>query len=75
MSIFNNEDGTTSLSRDEHYYVSGYVTVRVPICYETTKEPGEDDDDEWSAIMDVVGDDFDIVDDSELDYEIEKDDP
>lgn len=74
MSIFSNEDGITSLSGNEHYHVSGHVTIRIPICYDTNNEPGEDDDDKWEAIADVVGDDFDIVDDGGLDYMIEDDD-
>lgn len=75
MSIFNNEDGTTSLSRGEHYEVSGYVTIKILVRYDTKNEPGEDKDDLFDAIADDIGHkDFDIVDSDDLEYEIEGDD-
>ena len=70
MTYIDQEDGIEKLSRSERYEVSGYVTIKVPIRYETSNEPGEDDDEQWNAISDVVGPDFDIVDTSELDYEV-----
>ena len=73
MSYIDNDDGQLKCSRGEHYSVSGYVTIKVPISYETKDEPGDDDDDMWEAISDVVGPDFDIVDTDDLEYEIEGD--
>lgn len=76
MSIFNNEDGTTALSYDEHYEVSGYVTIKIHVRYDTNNEPGEDKGDLFDAIADDIGHkDFDIVDSDDLDYDIVKDDP
>lgn len=71
MTYMSQEDGITRLSHGEHYRVSGYVTVKVPVCYETYREPGEDDKDLWEAVEDVVGDDFDLVDSSDLRYEVD----
>ena len=71
MTYLSNEDGITRLSRGERYRVSGYVTVKVPVCYTTTNEPGEDDNELWDAIKEVVGNDFDLVDSEELDYELD----
>ena len=70
MTYMSQEDGITRLSRGEHYRVSGYVTVKVPVCYETSHEPGDDEDELWEAIKDVVGDDFDLVDSDDLEYEV-----
>ena len=76
MSYTDKDDGTTSLSRGEHYEVSGYVTIKIHVRYDTNKEPGEDQDDLWDAISDEIGGtDFDIVDSDDLDYDIEKDNP
>lgn len=74
MSYMDKEDGTEKLSRGEHYEVSGEVTIKIYIRYTTKQEPGEDDDGMWDAISEIVGNDFDIVDTSDLDYEIEEDD-
>lgn len=74
MSYVDKEDGLEKLSLGEHYEVSGEVTIKIHIRYSTNNEPGEDDDDMWDAIKEVVGDDFDIVDTDDLDYEIEEDD-
>lgn len=74
MSYIDQDDGLEKLSRGEHYEVSGEVTIKIHIRYSTNNEPGEDDNDMWEAIKEVVGDDFDIVDTDDLEYEVEEDD-
>ena len=72
MPRYDNDDGTVSLSRDEHYHVSGYVTVKVYVSFDTNYEPDESGFD--IDLMDAVSDgDWEIEDDCDLDYEIESD--
>lgn len=73
MSYIDSDDGLTKRSRSEHYEVSGEVTIKIPVRYSTKDEPGDDENDLWDAIKEIVGDDFDVVDTSDLDYEIEVD--
>lgn len=76
MSYIDKDDGTTNLSRGEHYEVSGYVTIKILVKYDTKNEPGEDEDDLWDAISDEIGySDFDIENSDDLDYDIVRDDP
>lgn len=74
MSYIDNDDGQVKCSRGEHYEVSGEVTIKIHVRYTTKNEPGDDEDDLWNAIEEIVSDDFDIVDSEDLDYEIEGDD-
>lgn len=63
------EDGCTYLSRGEEYHVSGYVTMRAYVSFNTTAEPGDSDFDD--ALMDALDfDDLEIITD-DLDYEVE----
>lgn len=73
MSYIDSDDGQMKCSRSEHYEVSGEVTIKIHVRYSTKDEPGDDENDLWEAIKDIVGDDFDIVDTSDLQYEIEVD--
>lgn len=72
MSYQDPEDGTVSRTRGEHYHVTGYVTVKVWVSFDTWNEP---DDSGYDAdLMDAVADgEWEIEDDSELDFEIEDD--
>lgn len=74
MSYIDSDDGQIKCSRSEHYEVSGEVTIKIRVRYTTKDEPGDDENDLWEAIKEIVGDDFDIVDTSDLDYDIEADD-
>lgn len=73
MPHYDYDDGTVSLSRGEHYHVSGYVTVKVYVSFDTNYEPDESG---WDAdLMDAIEfDDWEIENDDELDIEIEDDD-
>ena len=73
MTHLCNDDGLNYLDRGEHYRVSGYVTVRIPVAYTTNKEPGDDERDLWDAVTDITGKDVDIVNIDELEYETEAD--
>lgn len=72
MSYTDPEDGITYRSRGEHYHVSGYVTLKVYVSFDTDYEPDESgyDVDLMDAIADV---DWEIDDDSGLEFEIESD--
>lgn len=70
MSYINQEDGLTYPSHDEEYHVTGYVTVRVPVDFNTKYEPGEKGfDDDLQDGIDF--DSFEIVKE-DLDFEIVK---
>lgn len=72
MPHYDYDDGTVSLCRNEYYHVSGYVTVKVYVSFDTNYEPDESGYDE--DLMDAVSNgDWEIEDDSDLDYEIESD--
>ena len=69
------DDGTVSLSRGEHYHVSGYVRVKVSVSFDTYHEPDEKSfsSDMFDAVTDAISaGDWDIVNE-DLDYEIESD--
>ena len=73
MSYTNQEDGITYASAGEHYHVSGYVTVKVYVSFDTAYEA---DDPKFEAeLQDEVSmfDEWEIEDDSDLEWEIEDD--
>ena len=73
MSYTNQEDGITYASAGEHYHVSGYVTVKVYVSFDTDHEA---DDPKFEAeLQDEVSmfDEWEIEDDSDLEWEIEED--
>lgn len=75
MSYVNQDDGCTYLSSNEHYHVSGYVTLRVWVSFNTGSEPGDSgyDADLDKAVEDVVYSDWTLEDTSELVEEVEED--
>ena len=73
MSYTNQEDGITYASAGEHYHVSGYVTVKVYVSFDTDYEA---DAPKFEAeLQDEVSmfDEWEIEDDSDLEWEIEED--
>lgn len=73
MSYTNQEDGITYASAGEHYHVSGYVTVKVYVSFDTDYEA---DDPKFEAeLQDEVSmfDEWEIEDDSDLEWEIVED--
>lgn len=72
------DDGVTYLDGREHWHVSGYVTVKVWVSFDTHGEPGDPDgrfdDDLYDALSDVICDDFEVEDSDGLDFEAEEDD-
>ena len=73
MSYTNQEDVITYASAGEHYHVSGYVTVKVYVSFDTEYEA---DDPKFEAeLQDEVSmfDEWEIEDDSDLELEIEED--
>ena len=73
MSYTNQDDGITYASVGEHYHVSGYVTVRVYVSFDTDYEPDDSKFDEQLRDEVSMFDDWEIEDDSDLEYEIEGD--
>lgn len=73
MSYTDPNDGITYRSKGEHYHVSGYVTVKVWVSFDTYNEPDESGYD--ADLMDAVADGEieEIEDDSGLEFEIEDD--
>ena len=73
MSYTNQDDGITYASAGEHYHVSGYVTVKVYVSFDTDYEA---DDPKFEAeLQDEVSmfDEWEIEDDSDLEWEIVED--
>lgn len=73
MPRYDRDDGTVSLCGDEYYHVSGYVTVKVRVSFNTSYEPDESGFDD--ALAEAVADsgDWEIEDSDDLDYDIERD--
>lgn len=76
MTRMDQDDGCTYLTQGEHWHVSGYVTIRVPVEFDTWGEPGESsfDRDLNDAIDDVTHCEWELVDSDDLDMEAESDD-
>lgn len=76
MTNVNQDDGCTYLSRNEHWCVSGYVTIRVPVSFDTWGEPGDRrfDMDLEDAVNDIVSGEWELEDSDGLDFEAESDD-
>ena len=76
MSYISQEDGIWRASAGEHYHVSGYVTVKLYVSFDTgydSDEAGFDSDLE-EAVADVISDDYEIEDTGDLEWEIVEDD-
>lgn len=75
MSHVNQDDGCTYLEADEHWCVSGYVTIKVHVCFETCGDPGDREFDRAldDAINDVTFADWELVDSDDLEFEVESD--
>lgn len=73
MTHVNPDDGICYLDRNEHYHVTGYVTVKVWVDFETSSEPGDPDFEE--DLNEAVADfeDWEIEDSDDLDLEVEVD--